>query len=196
MYNEQLFYGHNAAHFSGLFDDIIKGVNAGVNVIKTLGGSGIAGGSPTTGGGCGISQAKGSTQIQQCSNQVLAALDALAAQVGQQPYQQIIDAAQALVNSLSNTQYFYQPKHGSDFDILNSAKAAAQTKLQHIIDLANGAANNPAGTVVGQSGQIISSGGNTITTGLDSISGLLNSPLVIYGALGLIGYVVIKKATK
>jgi hypothetical protein len=180
------------AKFSGLFDNIIQGINAGLKVFSAIGG---VGGS-STGGGCGISQAKGSTQIQQCSTQVLAAMDALLAQVGQQPYQQIIDTAQQLAASLSNSTYFYQAQRGDDAAILANAKSAAQQKLQQIIAAANAASHNPVSTATGQGGQIISSGGNTITTGLDTVSGLFNSPLVIYGALAVGAFILVKKATK
>lgn len=189
------YLASDSPNFSGLFDSIIRGVNAGLNVFQQLGGAGIFGNS-STGGACGQTQARGSAQIQQCSTQVLAAMDALLHQVGQQPYQQIVDAATQLANTLSNPQYFYQARHGDDANILNNAKQQAQQKLQQIIAAANAAANNPVGTVTGQTGQVISSGGNTLTTGLDSISGILANPLVQYAAIGTIIYVFIKRSTK
>lgn len=182
--------------FSGLFDSILRGVQTGLNVFQQLGGASIFGSGGSGATGCGAGQARGLQAIQSCSQQVLAAMDALLNQVGQQPYQQIIDAANALAASLSNPQYFYQAQHGDDAAALNNAKQAAQQKLQQIIAAANAAANNPSGTIVGQTGQVISSGGNTITTGLDSVSGLLNSPLVMYAAVGTLLYILIKRATK
>lgn len=184
-------YDNDAAKFSGIFDDILKGVNAGLGVFKSVGGLfGIGGGSSSQ--GCS-GQAKGLNAIQTCSTQLLAAMDALGAQVGQQPYEQIISQAQALVNALSNPQFFYQAQRGRDAEVLANAKTQAQQKLQQIIALANAAAQNPIRTGVGQAGQVVSSGGNVVTSGFDSLSEILNDKIVIYGALGLVAYLLVQR---
>jgi hypothetical protein len=162
---------HRTAGFSGIFDDIIKGVQAGLQVFQTVSASGAAGGAG--GGNNCAGQAKGTAQITACASAIIAALNALIAQVGQQPYQTLINQANTLVAALSNPAYFYQAKSGSDAAALNNAKTQAQQKLQELIAAANTAANNPIGTAIGQTGQVISSGGNTVTTGLDSISSAL-----------------------
>ena len=179
-------------HFSGLFDSILKAVTTGFGIFSSLGGGG---GGSSSGGGC-TGQARGTTAITQCSQQVLNALDGLLQQVGHQPYEQIIQQAQTLVAALSNSQYFYQAQHGDDAAALASAKTAAQQKLQAIISAANQAANNPTGTAVGQTGQIISSGGNVATTGLDTVSSLLNDKFLVYGLIGIVAYSLFLKPNK
>lgn len=182
------YHEANNAKLGNIFNQIMQGIDAGLRIFGSLGGGGGSG----SGGGCS-GQARGLRAIQTCSAQVLAAIDALAAQVGQQPYQQLIDQANQLVAVLSDPQYFYQAQRGDDAAALANAKSQAQQKLQQLIALANQAAQNPIGTGVGQAGQVISSGGNVVTSGFDSLSEVLNDPIVIYGGLGLIAYMLINK---
>lgn len=190
MYQEAYFiHQNNTAHFSGLFDDILKGLGIGTQLLPAIGG--LIGGGGSAGGAvsCGQGQAKGLAAIQQCSAQLLQALDALGSQIGQQPYQQIIDGATRLVGMLSDSTYFYQAQHGDDAAVLAAAKQSANQKLQAIIAAANAANANTGGLIVDNTGQVIGSTGNTVTSVLD----ILSSPLVIYGGLGLVAYLLIKK---
>lgn len=181
------YYGDDSPQFSGLFDNIIQGINAGLNVFKSIGGASGAGGGASF--ACGQSQAKGSAKIQQCSNQVLQALDQILAQVqnpnNQIPAQQAIASAQQLANSLSDSTYFYQAKHGDDANILANAKSQAQQKVLAITQAVNTAISNP-----------LPSGSVAVTSGLNSIGTILNSPLAVYGALAVLAYVFVKRATK
>lgn len=196
FYQDYYIIEKENAKFSGIFDTILQGVQAGISALPAIAGLFGGGGSGSSGNqGCN-GQAKGLNAIRRCSAMLLSALDALLAQVGQQPYQAIIDSANKLVNALSDPTYFYQAQRGDDARVLNDAKAQAQQKLQQIIAAANQAANNPTGTAIGQAGQVISSGGNVATSGLDSIADLFNEPIVLYGTLGLLGYLLIIKAKK
>lgn len=180
------------ARYGSLFDDVLRGVQVALPFLGKI----FNGGSGSGGNSC-AGQARGLQAITACSAQLLQALDAIQAQILQpnltQPYQQFIDQANILVQTLSNSQYFYQAQHGDDAAALANAKTQANAKLQRIIQTANAAAQNPIGTGIGQGGQIIGSGGNAITTGLDSVSRLLSDPIVLYGGLGLLAYSLLRK---
>ena len=189
---EQAYYINNQPQpvkFSGLFDNIIQGINTGLNVFNATLQSGLlGGGAGGSGGGCST-PAKGLTCITQAVNTVLSQLDQLAAQVGQQPYQQIVDAANQLAGVLSNSQYVYQAKSGKDAAALAKGKTDAQTKARMIVE----AAGQVSGiTAAGnQAGQVITSGGNVLSTGADTASSLIESLLydktLIYAGIGLAG---------
>jgi predicted NBD/HSP70 family sugar kinase len=171
---------------SGLFDSLFQNlpnlINSAVTVKSLFN---------TTGGTTSGGQAKGLEAITQTGNQLMQQLQALRAQIGQQPYQQIVDTANAIVAAFSNPTYFYQAKNGDDAAALQNFKTQSAALARQIITEAGQVSGVTA--IGNQTSQVISSAGNTTTTGLDTVANLFNNPIVIYGGLAVLAYYLLRK---
>ncbi len=167
------FAGAIAAPFTG-------GLTAGL-----IGLGGSVGGSLLGGSSGGGGQAKGLEAITAYGQQVIAALDSVL-QSGQIDAQ-VLQAAEQLVNSLSDSSRVYQAKKGKDAEALANFKTQGAQKLDQLRAMAAQIAQQQQQQTIQPGGQVQSPGAQAtnqsggILGGIDS-----NTLILIAGVFGVI----------
>lgn len=174
MTSTQMVY-NPTAKVGGILDTVIGGsFNLAPQLINLFGG----------GTSSSSAQAKGLKEITAQSNQVLALLDSINAQIGQANFQQLYAQATQLVASLSDPTFFFQAKKGKDAAVLQNAKISANQKLQAIA--AKAAQINAGDAISNQAGQVTVAGGTFLQN-------LLNDKTTIYLIAGIALVVLLRR---
>lgn len=153
MSSEYIIARRRAAKMGATPAWIGQAIQAGTSIFSQL----MAGGGGSGGGG-GV--ARGLAAIQSATGQIIQALEAIRAQVGQGNYQELYAQAQRLVAALSDPSVIYQAQRGEDAAVLRRAKDRAGQILQEISTA--GANVSPVQTIPNQTGQVVTAGGNFI----------------------------------
>lgn len=171
------------AKFSGLFDDIIKGINAGLNIFKATGGSVGGGGSASTKiSGAAISQA--AAQILGQAQQALAALQS--GQISPTQAAQVVAQSHTLLVSLFDSNIFDTDHSGSTLKPFQDQAVSLGQQIQTAADavISGAIAYHPTGTTIDPTT------GQPVATSTTSI---FSDPIVIYGGLGLLAFMLLNK---